>query len=91
MGGDLLLAPLGERPPLGRPLADLLHGLAVGLEELLPPLDDGGEFGHLLVALGHEAGQLVEPLAPGGEGGLVAVEVGGEAGLAGGRSPRFGP
>ena len=81
VGGDLGLAPLGEGPPLGRPLAELLHGQPVGLQELLPPLDQGAELGHLLVALGHAPRQLVQPLAPGGEGGLVAVEVGGEPGL----------
>ena len=85
MGGDLGLAPLGEGPALGRPLADLLHGLAVGLEELLPALDRWRRARTTFWwRSAMRAGQLVQPLAAGGEGRLVAVEVGGEPGLAGG-------
>ena len=79
MGLDLRLAPLGHAAVLLGALADLLDRLTVGLEELLPALDRGGELSHLLVPLGHGAGEVVEPLAPLGESGLVAVEIGAEA------------
>ena len=80
-GGDLLGPALRLAARLCRPLADLPPALAVGLEELLAPLDHGGEVGLALVAVGHLAGQVVEGLPPGRQRRFVAGEVGGQPGL----------
>ncbi len=79
---QLLAPPRGERLRLRGALGDLLPGLAVRLDELLPALDPRREVGLPLVARRHLAGDRVEPLAAGGERRLVAVERGRQLGLA---------